>query len=204
MKIQIRRGTFETNSSSMHSLVIMKDNCEAVKRNEKEHIYIGKNGKYRIHFEEDLEFERAPFRLLSKPSEKFCYLIACFRNDEDKREEIIEAFKKVYPEIKEVVFPNDYYSENKDEYYYGSIDHQSDGIGNDFLKDYNISFYDFLSNPKYKVVIDGDEYDTWGDFKRSGIIRLEDIDFEYDGTAHKLDKNGEYIEDTSFDDLERD
>lgn len=60
----------------------------------------------------------------------------------------------------------------------GSIDHQSQGTLSKFMKSNNVDLKDFLLNTRYIVIIDGDEYDTWGKLKVSGIIDIDNIQIE--------------------------
>lgn len=52
----------------------------------------------------------------------------------------------------------------------GMIDHQSAGLLKNFLKDNEISLKEFLTNKKYVVVIDGDEYCDFDKYLRFGLI----------------------------------
>jgi len=63
----------------------------------------------------------------------------------------------------------------------GSIDHQSMFVLKNFLKKKDISLKEFLSNKKYKIIIDGDEYWAWESLKRTGLIDLSQIVEEYPG-----------------------
>lgn len=60
----------------------------------------------------------------------------------------------------------------------GSIDHQSQGLLSRFMKSNDVDLKDFLLNTRYVVIIDGDEYDTWGKLKVSGIIDTDNIQVE--------------------------
>lgn len=63
--------------------------------------------------------------------------------------------------------------DEENEYEYpaiGSIDHQSNGILTNFLKVNNISLKEFLTNKKYVIVVDGDEYFDFSKLLRSGLI----------------------------------
>lgn len=75
---------------------------------------------------------------------------------------------------------------NEDEYLempnIGSIDHQSMGLLKNFIKDKEISLKEFLTNKKYNIVVDGDEYEDWDRLKASGIIDLDNIEEEYFGS----------------------
>ena len=52
----------------------------------------------------------------------------------------------------------------------GVIDHQSSGLLTGFLKSKGISLEEFLTNKKYVIVIDGDEYCTFEKYMKSGLI----------------------------------
>ena len=80
---------------------------------------------------------------------------------------------------KPAVLDEDSYMETPD---IGMIDHQSMGLLRNFLMDQNISLKEFLTNKRYVVVIDGDEYDDWGKLKASGFIDMDFIVSEYTTT----------------------
>ena len=63
MKRQVRRDVFETNSSSMHSLCIMKRDDAYLPSEILDDIYIKKEGVWRLSGE-DLYFERTPFLII--------------------------------------------------------------------------------------------------------------------------------------------
>ena len=48
-----------------------------------------------------------------------------------------------------------------------------------FLKEENISLEEYLTNKKYVVIQDGDEYCYWLDMKRVGLVNMDAIDHEY-------------------------
>lgn len=205
MKYKIRRGLFETNSSSMHSIVVVKP--ENIK--EKDYFkHYARDGKiylgYRVS--DELDFGRSPFRILNTFMDKVKYAIASYATKE-KFDEINEYVKYFcHAELEEPVdekerfffttdlvkdengqIPEDHilydfqvfwddnkkdwYRENDDsdervydvdwcivnEPYYGSVDHQSTGLLNNFLIEHGITLKQFLENPKYIVLIDGDE-----------------------------------------------
>lgn len=187
--INIRRGVFETNSSSSHSIVVMKDSqyeteeyfntlCEVVIEYDEELVQYIKSGEYRLsRFECDLEFGRSPFTVLDDFRSKLRYAIAYYQDDEDKIKEIMEVLKK-YTGCTKIVYP---YTWNKDEAqeYKGYIDHQSIGIL-DSLINSGVSIEEFLTNRKYFVVIDGDEYDEWAKLKSTGVVNKDKIEKEFD------------------------
>ena len=48
-----------------------------------------------------------------------------------------------------------------------------------FLKQENLSLEEFLTNKKYVIIQDGDEYDYFGEMKAAGLINTDAIDHEY-------------------------
>ena len=48
-----------------------------------------------------------------------------------------------------------------------------------FLKREGITLEEYLTNKKYIVIQDGDEYCEWDNFKKSGLIDISKIDHEY-------------------------
>lgn len=162
---QIRRNCFETNSSSSHSLVVRSD--EIVHETEETEYYthdemldecwkIDENGVLDAS-DECWYFGRAPFRPLYRFADKFKYAIANCGTKEDI-EELLELLRELVPEVKEVVFPKDY------------------GIGVDdyaldsWLHRRGVDMKDFLTNKKYVIIQDGDEYCIWSDLVKLGII----------------------------------
>lgn len=221
---QIRRSCFETNSSSMHSLVVTKDDRPYTKDELDTGMYIDRNGEFSIS-EDELNFGRAPFEFLVTFQAKLRYVIAAFcggyanpgEKEDKKFLKIQELVKKYFPELKEIKLDinwqevyvdakgNEYLQlevcKSDDKYFawggadftipvnqtgqevgcncYGCVDHQSYGLLQDFLKKKGISLEEFLTNKKYIVVIDGDEYFKWHEYKASGLIDLGNIVEEY-------------------------
>lgn len=171
MKIQIRRNTFETNSSSMHSLVITKT---PVKHLKEEGMWIY-NGTLSLNPEDELSFGRSPFDILSTPFDRFRYLMALYADKPEIQDKVVEALKEVIPTVKNVVIKEDEYYE-----YSGSVDHQSSNLIPGFLEEYNVSFKEFIENDKYMIIIDGDEYCKWENLKEAGLIDESNIELEID------------------------
>lgn len=222
MKRQIRRGCFETNSSSMHSLVVTKEDRHFTKKECEDSVWI-RNGEIQMTYSDDLEFERYPFNVLATFEDKLRYAIASFCGsytdkktaDEIFENEFLPIIKEIIPEVTGVKFGKGdrlvYLDEDENEvqiagwdnetgdaYYikdgekkiaesywaedgnnYGNVDHQSVGLLKGFLKEEGISLKEFLTNKRYVVIIDGDEYDTFGKLKESGLINLGEIEKEY-------------------------
>ena len=176
---QIRRNVFETNSSSSHSLVIRSNK---LMEDLEESIYFThdemldslsriKNGEYKS-YNEDWYFGRSPFRALDTFELRFQYAYANYCYNDDKLNELIKLLQKLVPEVKSIKKPK---WAGVDESYLDS-----------WLAKNNISLEEFLTNKKYVVIQDGDEYCIWDDLIRSGLIDTkaldngEDVD-NYDG-----------------------
>ena len=74
----------------------------------------------------------------------------------------------------------DYY-ENKGRFYFeepytGYVD---ENILSGFLERENISLEEYLTNKKYVVIQDGDETCYWNDMKKTGLVNMDIIDYEY-------------------------
>ena len=61
----------------------------------------------------------------------------------------------------------------------GVIDHQSSGILTNFLRYKGITLKEFLTNKKYVIVVDGDEYEEFKKMKNAGLINQDFIEEEY-------------------------
>lgn len=134
----IRRGVFETNSSSMHSLSII-GSTNMAKKNEFgpiTHVSYGEFG---------WEYDR-----LTDPVEKLSYLITEYQNDDAMFELVIRTFEDYTGStvIVEEGDPEGYYPK-------GYIDHQSRGMISDELSN-GIQIRDLLFDYKYSIVIDND------------------------------------------------
>ena len=169
MKFTIRRGVFETNSSSSHSMCIQNnatDDCM-----DTEHIIndlLNGRGAWKI---KDNSYERSPFRFLNKFSEKVLYALAVYGYDDEKDpnneiRQIENIVRKYVPE-----FSSFDTSDTNSYYKFG----YAENTGFDtWLKNNNITLEEFITSNKYAVVVDGDEYDIFTDMIKCGIIR-EDI-----------------------------
>lgn len=221
MKRQIRRGVFESNSSSQHSLVVMKNDDHYTVQEILKGLYIQKDGVWDVC---ELDFGRAPFRALGTFKMKWLYACASLveeYNDDAYKELEALAFKYV-PGLKKIELPmtttciiNKDLEENKD-YEYGkteeelneyleqkekdwgieTIEYWEDKHGNfcfsipytgqtdepflqSFLEHENLSLEEYLTNKKYVIIQDGDEYCYWQDMKNAGLVNSDAIDHEY-------------------------
>ena len=173
--IQIRQNVFETNSSSSHSLVIRTDNV--IKENGEdlhfthdemlESLHRVFRGAYKP-WNDDWYFGRSPFRSLDTFELKLQYAYANCDSDEDEKDKITNLLKELVPEIKKVCIPTTC----------GTDDYQLFG----WLKDHNTSLKEFLTNKKYIVIQDGDEYCIWKDLIDCGLIDknvIENMEDQY-------------------------
>ena len=112
MKINIRRNCFETNSSSMHSIVVTDEEGTYSEKEILENMYLWNDGKFEIWNDDDLNFGRYPFRILTTFVEKFCYAVASLcggytdEEEADKNFEMLENIaKKHVPALKLIKLP---------------------------------------------------------------------------------------------------
>lgn len=175
---QIRNGVFETNSSSMHSLVIKKSGGHYTEEELHEDLWIGNNGVWEIWNDRRITFGRSPFECLSTFESKVRYAIASLcgwsHNAAEKFEEIEQIVTEMIPECWQIKLPKAWYSD-EDRVSYGSVD---ENILSPFLKNENISLKEFLTNKKYVVIVDGDEYCIWDSLKNSGLVNANEIEKE--------------------------
>ena len=176
---QIRRNVFETNSSSSHSLVITIDNEHYTREEINKNFYVTKKGIVRL-WESSLEFYRSPFDMLVTFKDKLRYAIASSNgNLVDECREIckkyVDGFIDFEFDTKDYVWDSEVkdYVETDEPIpnYGGTDDYQIEG----WLKSYNVSLEEFLTNKRYIVVVDGDEYNCWLHIKDSGLVDTSKI-----------------------------
>ena len=221
MKRQIRRGVFESNSSSQHSLVVMKNDDHYTVQEILKGLYIQKDGVWDVC---ELDFGRAPFRALGTFKMKWLYACASLvkeYNDEVYKSLEALAFKYI-PGLKKIKLPTEtrlilnvenyddeysrshgmtkaglieFLSQKEKDWNIPEIEYWEDLVGNfryeapytgyvdenflsGFLKQENLSLEEFLTNKKYVIIQDGDEYDYFGEMKAAGLINTDAIDHE--------------------------
>lgn len=133
MKRQIRRNVFETNSSSMHSLTVMKRDDRYTPEEILDGIYLcrdkdsGEESCVWELWDHDLEFGRSPFRALGTFADKWLYACASLVYDynDDVYKELVSLALKYIPGLKKIKLPMDSDSiadkndeEHKDDDYY--------------------------------------------------------------------------------------
>lgn len=191
MKRQIRRNVFETNSSSMHSLVVKKTseyyNDTEIRRG----IWL-KDGVWDLCYHDDLDFGRSPFQCLGTFESKVRYAIASLCAYKGDANEIFDNISKIVyeliPECTNIKLPKERYG-NTNQTYYG---YRDEDILTGFLKDEGIDLKEFLTNKKYVVIVDGDEYCIWNNIKKSGLANKEEIDSEYPSRIYSEDDDYDY------------
>lgn len=175
---QIRNGVFETNSSSMHSLVIKKNGGHYNNEEIMEYLWLDNDGTWDIWNQEYIEFGRYPFKCLATFESKVRYAIASlcgYRIDAEERfKEIENIVIESVLECNGIKLPQMPWSDSG-QLSYGYVD---EDILTPFLKNENVSLKEFLTNKKYIVIVDGDEYCIWNSMKDAGIINLDEIEKE--------------------------
>ena len=158
MKIQIRQGVFETNSSSMHSLCILNHSDKNIDTHTNE---IDENGTWKFE-EGELDFYRYPFRFLHTFEGKVKYAIANYESNYKSIILISDIVKKYNPNFVRFEFAKSH----------GRIDTggTDDYALNSWLENNNITLEEFLINPRYAVICDGDEYCTFDKLIDLGLI----------------------------------
>ena len=172
--IQIRDNTFETNSSSSHSLIITDFDGKYTPEEMMKGIYLW-GGKETRMYESNLEFYRSPFSLLATFESKSRYAIASSQGH--LADEVEKIWHKYIPNFNGFKFDmkTEEYDYDKKEWvdldepkpiYGGTDDYQIEG----WLKSYNVSLEDFLTMRRYMVVCDGDETQEWYHILDSGLV----------------------------------
>lgn len=172
--IQIRDNTFETNSSSSHSLIITDFDGKYTHEEMMKGIYLWDGNKDRM-YESNLEFYRSPFSLLATFESKSRYAIAS--SDGRLADEVEKIWHKYIPNFNGFKFDmkTEEYDYDKKEWvdldepkpiYGGTDDYEIEG----WLKSYNVSLEDFLTMRRYMVVCDGDETREWYHILDSGLV----------------------------------
>ena len=227
MKRQIRRGCFETNSSSQHSLVIMKRDDHYTSEEISKEFYLSKHGVWDV-WDDSLDFGRSPFRTLGTFKTKWLYACASLveeYNDDVYKELEALAFKYVTG-LKKIELPmttvsifnkdfeankndefaqkhgkteeelNEYLEQKEKNWGIETIEYWEDKHGNfcfsipytgqtdepflqRFLEHEKLSLEEYLTNRKYVIIQDGDEYCYWQDMKEAGLVNSDAIDHEF-------------------------
>lgn len=221
MKINIRSGCFETNSSSMHSVVVKKEGGYYTPEEIKENIWLSddmETGEKRCIlriWDRDLYFGRQPFRAISDFKTKWLYACASMVREynDDTYKELERIALKYVLRLKKIELPlktcylsvekakteeevnryldelseeinyqiGDYWKSETGDYWEYKIPDVGYADGSDlssFLNTEDISLEEFITNKKYIVIQDGDEYGYFNDMKSCGLINENAIDHE--------------------------
>ena len=142
----------------------------------RENLWINEDNVWDIWFSDEINFGRSPFRCLSTFESKARYAIAslCRYGEEGvaKFKEIEKLVTEIIPECAYIKLPMNDWSDNV---YYGYVD---EDILTPFLEKENISLKEFLTNKRYVVIVDGDEYCIWESLKESGLVNMNEIERE--------------------------
>ena len=96
--LNIRKSIFETNSSSMHSIVIAKNKDKSLD----DYFYHDWENCPTLELTEtDLEFGRGPFNFLNTFEEKLCYLIAAVNFKDNEFNQLIDIVNQILKERSE-------------------------------------------------------------------------------------------------------
>lgn len=171
--ISIRRSCFETNSSSMHSIVVTANDIHIPVDN----VYNGcivdeKNGELWLPYETENGYGRR-FQPLSSFIDKLSYAMCEYLGYAKDKEKpaILDTFREICR--KHVDGFVDFDSLHIDDI--GWIDHQSAGKLKSFIRDHDITLEEFLTNEKYQIIVDGDEYCYFDEMIKSGLIDMKYI-----------------------------
>lgn len=195
MKRQIRRGVFETNSSSMHSLTVMKRDDKYTPEEILDGLYLfddnetGEKDCIWNIWENSLDFGRFPFKVLATFKDKWLYACASLVNEyrDDVYRELERLAFKYIPNLKKIELPmvikhiyNKDSEENKDDKYaqtYGKTEEEMEEYLEQKEKEWGIelgywedSSGDFRFEKPYTGYIDEDIL--------SGFLRKENITLE--------------------------
>ena len=171
--IQIRPGVFETNSSSSHSIVLMK------KSSPREMIdpdwRLDKDGMITF-WENELGFGRSPFELLINWYDRLRYAIANTWGDEKKLDELRELCRKHIKGFRDFKLPK---FRRTGKFDTGYIDHESMGVLDNALARYHATMEDFLFDDRFVVSVDGDEYCVFEAFMKTDMFNPDAVEAIY-------------------------
>ena len=193
MKYQIRKGCFETNSSSMHSLIVTKKNSNVRMTQEeiRDEFYLNEDWykDRRKNNEEEIvkidpwdnEFGRSPFTVLSSFRDKLAYAIAEYCGDNYRMESYLKAeetFDEVFkPLLIRLIDCDDVEWDKWDNRYFV------------VYSDDNAEFFDEFKEAPYEKLIYIDKLDR-DKYSEDDMIR---------GGYRNVDKDGRSVEDAWFD-----
>jgi len=189
--IQVRRNTFETNSSSMHNLVLFNN---AHEQSPSHHAYIDRGQEYDTVCFYDIDYSREPLEILNNWVDKLGYLIAawwtlyypCRKRMLNALNEISAILHKHVPGLQVIELGHaqfiwrydttaeQWFEEPSDDESYWidwiGVDHQSMNVLAPEIAAGRLDPEEFLFSPEWCVIIDGDEYHAFDHLLEGGII----------------------------------
>ena len=184
--IQVRQSTFETNSSSAHSLIIKPGfdfmTPEEVQEELKWNLYEaeGKPGKYILKmriYDGYASYNRYPFQVLSSFWDKLLYLYAHapIRSYPPRGRREWTRYQREYYKITNYVKKYLPWLEGVD-WSYADEKPTSEAYGfQGALKKLHLTWYDYLFDRNVIVICDGDEYCVWSGMKKIGLVNVKTI-----------------------------
>ena len=116
---------------------------------------------------------------------------SCADKDDDhhKDDEYFQKYGKTEDELVEYLTQKekdwemeiDYWKSSSGYWHYNRpfIGYVDENILSGFLEKEGITLEEYLTNKKYVVIQDGDEYCYWSDMKKTGLVNMDMIDHEY-------------------------
>lgn len=186
MRMVIRRGCFETNSSSMHSICVGRETGVYTPEEATCGEYLSDDGKLRL-MPYELTFGRS-FNILCTFFDKCRFAIASLEDDTYVRKIATEFIPGFSGFELPTVWVKDEDGVEQEVSDYGYIDTQSVGLLQRFLEKRNVSLKDFLTRREYYVVIDGDEYCIYDKMLDMGVVNITDRFPAYGGGYEQFNK----------------
>lgn len=185
MKQSIRYNTFETNSSSMHSLVVVKD-PKPYSSDEQFSNYC-EDKEFNLFWYDEGVYGRFPFQVLRTPLDKLRYYVAFYIGANKQTELIPKVIDFIHEQTgiaKKKINIKAYneYESKYEGYGYASINDTGEDVFT-YIEKNNISMEEFVLNPKYIVIVDGDEYQEFKKLFRSNILNANDFEYISSGTS---------------------
>lgn len=188
MKQIIRQNTFETNSSSMHSLCIVKNPVPYDKYDANLLSYEGCDKFNLFDCCDNAYFERYPFQVLNTPKKKLQYWIAHYvgcLNQKHVIKEAIGLVQKITKLPKNKINLKVYDEDDRRDRPYGYAGFNDTGEDPlTYIEKNNISMEEFIMNPKYVIIVDGDEYQEFKHLIDSGVVNLDTFTYISSGKEY--------------------
>ena len=132
------------------------------------------NGTWSPFSSDDFAFDNSFFEVLYRFSDKLRYAYASLHNDEY----VTKVFKEIVPEVEKIELPSKRFTEEP------TLEH--------WMKDYNFTLKEFLTNAKYIVCPDYFSSRTFTQLNDLGLVNWENIayhsNFAYEPDEEETDK----------------